>query len=809
MIRTPANECRPQPRLHTWIVSVALATAMAGPPAGAQTPDSVDTAEQVVPEKRAEAMDEIVVTARRRDESLSRVPIAITAISGDLLIERSIRTDSDLQLAAPGLTVRQTQGNNSLTYSIRGQTADTFSGSASAVVTYFNEVPLTVGGASTFFDLESVQVLKGPQGTLFGRNATGGAVLFTSAKPTQEREALIRARVGNLGLREIEGMVNLPLASDAVLFRAAFNVYDRDGYIHNLFDGRNLGDTRRDSGRLSLTLGADSRLSNTTVFQFSETDGTNTGASYTYSVYRCGETHNGFTPTCSSGLLFSPDVDGLFGDGAWDAYLAANPNAYAPGLPAYVEEQRRLGAYVTNHPGGARHEGRDWLLSNTTRFDLTDNLRLKNIFGASHTKTDSEQPQLGAPFVTILTANLATGRSGNELTVDSISDELQLQGTAADGALSYIVGVYLQRQKSDTLWPQTYFDLTPLLDPATATNNFRVRNETDAVYTQATYDLGAATGIDGLSVTTGLRYTWERVSIEQLAEADAFGAAKQSSTFHDPGWEVGLEYQASNAVFTYLKTRGSFRSGGFNGSAPPVSATATEGGNLFASEQVRDVEAGLKARGELAGRPATLNVAVYHQWITDVQRVEFPDPDGDGPIASIAVTANVPEAEVSGLELEATLAALQWLQLGALGAYTDARFTDGRVNLFGTPFQYGPFGDTPEFSGVIYAQLDLPMRGEFGDLALRTELYAQTEQYFSNAADSIAPDTRLPGYALLSSRLSWRNAMGSGFDAALFGKNLLDRTYFAGGMTLAAALGHNAAAVGEPRTWGLEVSYRF
>src|SRR4051794_19189573 len=115
---------------------------------------------------------EIIVTARRVEESLQRVPAAITAFGAQELLERGIRTDSDLQLNTPGLTIRQTQGNNSLTYSIRGQTADTFSGTPSAVIAYLNEVPLTISSASSFYDLANVQVLKGPQGTLFGRNAT-------------------------------------------------------------------------------------------------------------------------------------------------------------------------------------------------------------------------------------------------------------------------------------------------------------------------------------------------------------------------------------------------------------------------------------------------------------------------------------------------------------------------------------------------------------------------------------------------------------------------------------------------------------
>ena len=627
--------------------------------------------------QEASALEEVVVTARRRDESQANVPIAITAISPEQLLERSIRTDSDLQLAVPGLTIRQTQGNNSLTYSIRGQSADTFSNSPSAVVTYLNEVPLTISGASTFFDLESVQVLKGPQGTLFGRNATGGAVLYTTAKPTDELDAALRVRAGNLDLAEVEGMVNVPVVEDKVLLRGAFNSYQRDGYIHNILNDEDLGETDRQSGRISLAVMPTEKIRNTAVVQFAKNDSTNTGASYTYSVYQCGDTNKGVALSCGSGLLFSPALDSVFGPGSWDAYLAAHPDAYPAGLPAYVEEQRRIGAYRTRHPGEADHKSDDWMVTNTTTFDLGEDLRIKNILGASHSQVDSEQPQLGAPFLTIMTKNLVTGESGNELDVESLSEELQLQGTAFDDALSYITGVYLQRLETDTLWPQAYFDVSPVLPPASVTDNFRSVNETQAVYAQGSYDLGGLTGVENLRVTAGARYTWEHVEFGQLANSTyKAGARDQSETYSDPSWELGLEYQATDSLLTYIKTRGSFRSGGFNGAAPPVNTDATGGGNMFDSETTQDVEAGLKFRGSVADRPAMLNVAVYQQWIDDVQRVEFPDPDGAGPIASISVTANVPEEEIKGIELEASIMAASWLELGVIGAYTDAEFTD-------------------------------------------------------------------------------------------------------------------------------------
>ena len=265
----------PQP--FTSSCSVLALAALLAPLAVAQ-PESAGT-------QQAREFEEVVVTARRRAESLENVPIAVSAISAEQLDQRQVRTDSDLQVSVPGLTIRQTQGNNSLTYAIRGQSADTFSGSPSAVVAYLNEVPLTISGASTFYDLESVQVLKGPQGTLFGRNTTGGAVLYTAAKPTAGTEAMLRVRAGNYDLREVEGMFNTPFPDDTASLRGAFNTIRRDGYIDNIVTGDEHGEIGRDSGRLSLNVRPNEQLENTTLYSYARVDGTNTGATYVYSIY--------------------------------------------------------------------------------------------------------------------------------------------------------------------------------------------------------------------------------------------------------------------------------------------------------------------------------------------------------------------------------------------------------------------------------------------------------------------------------------------------------------------------------------------
>ncbi|HET8711547.1 MAG TPA: TonB-dependent receptor, partial [Spongiibacteraceae bacterium] len=624
---------------------------------------TAETGAKPASSSEAKGFDEVVVTARRRDENLESVPIAVSAISAEQMNERQVRTDSDLQSAVPGLTIRQTQGNNSLTYAIRGQSADTFSGSPSAVVAYLDEVPTSINGASTFYDLASVQVLKGPQGTLFGRNATGGAVLYTTAKPTNTTEGMLRVRAGNYNLREVEGMFNAPIVDDKVLMRAAFNSIKRDGYIHDIVTDKDLGETNRNSGRLTLTVKPNDQLENTTMYGYTRTDGTNTGATYIYSIYT--------DPSLNTASSF---------------------------LASEVEHQKQLGYYKTQYPFPTNHVGEDEIAVNTTTYDLSDSLQLKNIFGYTRGDTDSEQPALGAAYVTFATRNYVTGKAGNEFKAESFSDEFQMSGNAFGDDLTYITGIYLQSARTDTLWPQTYFE-----GAVTATNNFRIVTDTKALYAQGTYKL-----TQELRATLGLRYTKEDISIEQLSQSDAFIATgshqKQDETFEKPSWEAGLEYDLNANTLTYLKTRGSFRSGGFNGSAPPVDADATGGGNKFAAETVRDVEAGLKYQGFVVDRPARLNVAVYKEWIKDVQRIEFPDPPG--PVQSIAVTANVPEMEVKGVELEASLMPADWLELGVAAAYTDAKFTDNKVTLFGTEYSYSPVANTPKNTWSVWGQVD-------------------------------------------------------------------------------------------------------
>jgi iron complex outermembrane receptor protein len=178
-------------------------------------------------------------------------------------------------------------------------------------------------------------------------------------------------------------------------------------------------------------------------------------------------------------------------------------------------------------------------------------------------------------------------------------------------------------------------------------------------------------------------------------------------------------------------------------------------------------------------------------------------------LQSIAVTANIPEMEVSGVEIDASMMPADWLEFGVSAAHTEADFTDGDTILFGKQYSYGPVANTPQNTWTVWGQVEFPVDAELGRINFRAEVYGQDEMFFSNTAHSLTPDTLLPSYEVVNARLNWSSVMKSQFSAAVFGKNLADEEYFVGGMPLGASLGHNAAAVGEPRTYGVELTFQY
>ena len=184
-------------------------------------------------------LEEIVVTARRKEEKLQNVPVAITAFTPKAIEENHIESASDLAHFVPALASSQETRDEQVFY-LRGQGPNGGQGGAPGVVTYFAEVPFSGSGPGIYFDLDNLQVLRGPQGTLFGRNTTGGAVLFEPKKPTNNFEGYLSAQFGDYNLHGEEGAINIPIIDDKLLVRAAFNIDQRDGFTHDYTTGKDL-----------------------------------------------------------------------------------------------------------------------------------------------------------------------------------------------------------------------------------------------------------------------------------------------------------------------------------------------------------------------------------------------------------------------------------------------------------------------------------------------------------------------------------------------------------------------------------------
>src|ERR1700733_1967522 len=220
-------------------------------------------------------LEEIVVTARRKEEKLQSVPVAITAFTPAALQEDHIESASDLAHRVPALVSSQETRGEQVVY-LRGQGPNGGQGGAPGVVTYFSEVPFYASGPGIYFDLDNLQVLRGPQGTLFGRNTTGGAVLFEPKRPTNNFEGYLQAQFGDYNLHAEEGAVNIPIIDDKLMVRAAFNIDQRDGFTHDYTTGKDLDNRDYWAFRLGVTWRPTDDLENYIVYDslYSHTNGT-------------------------------------------------------------------------------------------------------------------------------------------------------------------------------------------------------------------------------------------------------------------------------------------------------------------------------------------------------------------------------------------------------------------------------------------------------------------------------------------------------------------------------------------------------
>ena len=776
-------------------MTAALAAAPVHAQSGASSEDEAAKAGVNKPQ-----IEEIVVTAQRREQSLSKVPVAVSAFNADVLQDRNVTSEQDLAALVPGLIVKSGQNSNQLSFTLRGQTLDPFSGSSPAVLTYINDAPMTEGNTSTaFFDFSSVQVLKGPQGTLFGRNATGGAVLYETTKPGDVYGGFLTVKAGERNYIQVQGAVDLPI-SDVFKLRVAGDYNKQDGYIKNVKTGSTLGDTDAKSGRVTLVIEPNTGFKMTTVAQYSDFGGSE-GAGGLYSYHACGESNNGYKLTdtldCVYGMNspFAPTLgDGPMGDGTW-------PGA----VPGYLAWQQ-ANPYKVWLSYDLPHKAHTAFVTNTTEMELGDDVNLKNIFSYADAFARTPGILSGSPFGSLNLYNrsgLGNGPPGGEVfTTKRISNELQLQGKS--GGLEYIVGAYYSWSRKNEYIPVIVgSELTPPL--ADIAYRYTADDESKALFAQLSYEL-----TDKLTVTAGGRYTWEQVRLRQrtgsLFNLDGTTPLKQKANLKDPSWTFNIQYQINPENMVYFAQRGSFRAGGFNGAVVPFNNT-----NFFGNENTYDFELGYKFNGYLGNVATRINVAAYRQIVKHAQHSIYALVAGN----PAAFTVNVPEKRIQGVEFDGNFKLSDWFEVGFSGAYTDAKFTKNVVDLSdatgvpGLTIPFDTYTDAPKWAGSVYAEVGLPVPEKLGDVKFRADAFGQKMTYFSNNEGSITPRTQLPGYVTLDLRLSWNDIMGSQLSVAAYAKNVFDKLYYNSGYVEGASGGFNTAIWGEPQTFGAEVTYRF
>jgi iron complex outermembrane recepter protein len=377
---------------------------------------------------RSSALHEIVVTARRQNEDLEKVPVAVDALSTSALTEQHVTNEQELQTAVPGLLTVATSSTNQLAFSIRGQALDAFSFASPAVLAYFDEFQTGGISSTTFFDLQSVQVLKGPQGTLFGRNATGGAVLYTSTQPGKEWEGYFNYTAGNFNEQKVEGAVTIPLAEWASVRLAAEDEH-RDGYEHNIYLNVDEGSIDNRNFRGTLLLAPLDALENTTTIQYGRQGGDSGALKILSANVNCPP-----SPQCAAAELFPPGVPT---GGMYPAKLASYN-----GLVNLIAMEGAQPFWNVWNDSDAGHDAQLKEAVNKTTFTVNETLSIKNIVGYNQVISRDRADGDGSPFQIVTGPIGGPDLQGGVYSTEQYSEELQLAGTALAKRLNYLIGGY-------------------------------------------------------------------------------------------------------------------------------------------------------------------------------------------------------------------------------------------------------------------------------------------------------------------------------------------------------------------------------
>jgi iron complex outermembrane recepter protein len=777
---------------------------------------------------RAQSLEEVVVTARRVEERLQDVPISITVYNQQQLADRDITSASDLATYTPSLTADKRFGSDTASFAIRGFTQELRT--AASVAVYFADVVAPRGGnvgtgggdgsgPGSYFDLQNVQVLKGPQGTLFGRNTTGGAILLVPKKPDAEVGGYVEASLGNYDMKRIQGVLNLAL-NDSVRMRFGVDTQKRDGYENNIsgIGPDKFGDIDYLAARASLVVDLAPNLENYTIGTFTRSDD----------------------------------------NGTLDQIFACNPTSALGGLLAcpQISRQQGLGFYaVQNALPDATSWSTQWQAINTTTWHASDSLTAKNIISYSQYRSVERQEVFGSRFLVpsfipglgglpigfAATNPLPGGYTSDQST---FTEEVQFQGTAANDRLQWQGGGYFESSKPLSLVGSrvsqfmncTDLDNLHCLDVlgilagapgfgGSATDNFGdVSYRNQGVYAQTTYNL-----TDRLKLTTGLRYTWDHSGgdgelinyrfpnpantaqyIATCSDATAVLTNNCKLFFADsssaPTWLVGLDRQMNDDVMLYGKYARGYRQGSVNAFGPP-------GYNTFNPEKVDSYELGAKTafQGAVSG---IFNVAAFYNNLRDQQlQAGFQSSTNAAPQTTGIVNAG--KSRIWGVEVEASLVPWEPLRFDVNYTYLNTKLQTEQPLVAAPGSAYDLFtftslaGDPLPFSprnkASVTATYQLPVPDTIGRISLGiTDTYSSS--YLTAA---LSPYGVVGKSNLVNLNLNWTDVGGATLDLSAFVTNLTDDQYSTFTIGTYETLGFESRAIGEPRMFGVRARWRF
>ena len=785
---------------------------------GAAQAQSVPAAEETADQG---GIAEIIVTARKSSENIQSVPVAVTALSADDLASKQVFEVTDLARTAPSLTISTGgTGPASIVYlAIRGQAQNSPNSlSDSSVGIYMDGVYVArpIVGNLGFLDMASAEVLRGPQGTLFGRNTTGGALNLTSNRPGDEYEAMLKVGFGNYNYQSIEGMVNAPV-SEAVGLRIAGRYGKRDGYFQNDKIGYPQGSIDKDlvlRGTL-VVAPVESNLKLTVIADF----------------VRYADDGNATAVAAINPAVLSLPAYGAFINSEFARFVSSAQ------LPAFTAANSKWTDTFSRPQTGdsqidtLQNNNEVDAIAGTLEWDL-GGVSIKSITAYRKSFTDDSLDLHGFPSsVNPFTPFLPNATSGFISTYNNeqFSEEVQLSGSL--GALDWQTGVYYFKESGDE---QSRAFILGGVQSARTLSEYSSRST--GAFAQFNYNV-----TDALRLTGGIRYTWDKRTIDRqstdnwrkpdnlevctvgpnsgrTAEA-ATCTDPRSASFKYPAWTLGADYRVSDQLFLYAKTSGASMSGGFNSRFVPAPFT-----QQFNPEKVRDAEVGFK--GDFLDRRLRTNMAFFLAKQSNVQRIV-------NALVGTTLTqfvTNTGKVDAKGFEFEGT--ALPWdgMELTGSLSYLDAKYVRGsRTENQGTALapvlvdrSGEPVTQAPKWTWNLGATQTFPT--SFGAVSLHAD-YAYIADRAMDAAtaktlaqggtqaniDAVAIGNAasiVKGYGLLNGRIAI-NLDSPDIELAFWGRNLTNQAWFTNVFNGYTGLGATVQFQGAPRTYGATATIKF